>query len=119
MKMIPDLKRHFQSQPANERKPANSTVELPCLPPEGKPNPRVFWLKNGDEIVSRQDPNVIIANDGSLLIAAARLSDAGNYTCGAENLANRRLTEPVQLQVYGKTTYVSFYYDVLLVWTLF
>lgn len=45
---------------------------------------------------------MILANDGSLIISAARVSDSGNYSCEARNVANRRKTDPAQITVYGK-----------------
>ena len=50
---------------------------------------------------SSRDVNFIISNEGNLIISQTRLSDAANYTCGAQNLANRRLSEPAQLTVFG------------------
>lgn len=54
------------------------------------------------------DSNLILANDGSLIISAARLSDAANYTCEARNIANRRITEPAELTVYGLSFLLCF-----------
>ena len=63
---------------------------------------QVFWLKNGKPIDSKKDINFIITSEGNLLINQARLIDTGNYTCGAQNLANRRLSEPAALSVIGE-----------------
>lgn len=62
---------------------------------------QVFWIKDGKEIERQTDSNLIIANDCSLIISAARFSDSGNYTCEARNIANKRFSDPAQIVVYG------------------
>jgi len=66
----------------------------------------VFWLKNGELIDTNRDVNFIVSNEGNLIVSQTRLSDAANYTCGAQNIANRRLSEPALLTVFG-LLYVS------------
>jgi len=61
----------------------------------------VYWLKDKEPVDADTDINLIISNEGNLLISQVRLTDTGNYTCVAENVASRRLTEPAQLTVYG------------------
>lgn len=63
---------------------------------------QVFWLKNGEMIDVEKEINYIISNEGNLIINQARLEDMGNYTCGAQNVASRRLSESATLTVYGK-----------------
>ena len=62
---------------------------------------QVFWMKDGVEINAATEINFIISSEGNLLINQARLDDSGNYTCGAQNLATRRLSESATLTVYG------------------
>ncbi|KAL8580949.1 hypothetical protein ACOMHN_017516 [Nucella lapillus] len=94
------LKKRFQGIPMSTRAPAQSTVTLQCLPPEGKPLPSVFWLKEHSELKVHRDYNLIISSEGSLIINQARVQDSGNYTCGALNLAARRLSHSATLLVY-------------------
>ena len=64
---------------------------------------QVFWLKDGEMIDVKKEINFIISNEGNLIINQARLKDMGNYTCGAQNVASRRLSESATLTVYGKS----------------
>lgn len=72
-----------------------------CL--KGVPAPQVSWLRNNVAIDPAKESNLIISSEGHLLIVQARLSDMGNYTCVAENVAARRLSDTVVLTVYGKS----------------
>ncbi|XP_067139903.1 netrin receptor UNC5C-like isoform X2 [Centruroides vittatus] len=94
------LKKHFLNQPLSVNIQLERQVSLQCLPPEGLPTPDVFWVHNGDIIEVDKDPNFIISNEGNLLIGQARLSDVGNYTCGARNIAGQRFSETAALLVY-------------------
>jgi len=82
----------------------DSQTELRCIPPDGIPMPVISWVRDGRTIDPKRDPNYIITADGHLLIAQTRLSDMGNYSCVAENIASRRVSEPALLTVYGKYT---------------
>jgi leucine-rich repeat transmembrane protein FLRT len=57
------------------------------------------------------DSNIILANDGSLIISAARLIDSGNYTCEAHNIAQRRATDPAIITVYGQLSLNQVFID--------
>ncbi|XP_070183045.1 netrin receptor UNC5C-like isoform X2 [Littorina saxatilis] len=94
------LRRRFNRTPMSTRVAVEKTAELQCLPPEGKPLPRVFWLKDDVELNVAEDINFIISSEGSLIINQARLQDTGNYTCGAVNPATRRLSDSASLLVY-------------------
>ncbi|XP_037084126.1 netrin receptor UNC5C-like [Pollicipes pollicipes] len=94
------LKKSFHTPPFSDRVEVDQTVELRCVPPEGNPPPSLSWLKNSVTVDPKLDPNYIISNEGNLLIAAAKLSDMANYSCVAENVANRRVSPPARLTVY-------------------
>lgn len=100
--MFSDLKRYFEQSPYTKSVELDSQTELRCIPPSGVPPPVISWVRDTRIIDPKQDPNYIITADGHLLIAQIRLSDMGNYSCVAENIANKRTSEPGLLTVYGK-----------------
>lgn len=85
----------------------------------GVPLPKVYWLRNGsplettttaasgaseangpDDVSSAT--SFVQSADGHLLLGEAELKHQGNYSCVAENLAARRVSEPAVLTVYGE-----------------
>jgi len=98
--LVSDLKKPFTSVPYSVSVETDRNVELRCLPPDGVPPPRVYWLRNNVQI--EPDNNMIVSSEGNLLIGQARLQDTANYTCVAENVASKRLSDPALLTVYGE-----------------
>ncbi|CAP37084.2 Protein CBR-UNC-5 [Caenorhabditis briggsae] len=92
------MRKHFLKSPVAQRVQEGTTLQLPCQAPESDPKAELTWYKDG--VVVQPDANVIRASDGSLIMSAARLSDSGNYTCEATNVANSRRTDPVEVQIY-------------------
>jgi leucine-rich repeat transmembrane protein FLRT len=66
-------------------------------------------MKDGKVINTKTQNNFIISNEGNLILSQARLTDMGNYTCGAQNVASKRLSEPARLTVYGKFISVTIF----------
>ncbi|XP_068223501.1 uncharacterized protein [Palaemon carinicauda] len=97
---IPVLRRYFEEPPYSQRVPSEQHVELRCLPPVGRPEPQTTWLKNEAAIDLSQQPSFKISSEGSLLILSARAEDSGNYSCVAENVAGRRVSDTATLKVY-------------------
>jgi len=64
---------------------------------------QVVWLKDGEEVDIVSDASVIMSSEASLIISETRLSDTGNYSCLAHNIAARRRSETARLLVYGQS----------------
>ncbi|KAK3506808.1 hypothetical protein QTP70_028372 [Hemibagrus guttatus] len=75
----------------------NMPVVLECVV-SGVPTPRVTWRKHGS-ILAGNNPRYRFAEDGSLHIHSAQLSDTGHYLCMATNQAGSQ-RKRVDLQVY-------------------
>ena len=94
------LKSDFEEEPHNENKVVGEPIEINCVPPAGEPKPKVSWLKDGQLIDPNDDKNLMIDYKGSLVVRAAKLRDAGKYTCMAENMVETRRSQPAKIDVY-------------------
>ena len=93
-----DLQSNFEWEPMPTSGLLGKSVEIRCLPPEGDPKPNIHWLKNGLPL-EKSNKRIIVSHEGSLLINDIRITDSANYTCVAENIAGKRLSDPAQLTV--------------------
>ncbi|CAG9560766.1 unnamed protein product [Danaus chrysippus] len=92
------LKKQFVLSPSPTSVEAGSAASLRCSPPAGAPTPRISWLKHGMPL--QPDHNVLISAEGNLLITRATQQDMANYSCVAENIAGKRVSEAATLTVY-------------------
>lgn len=122
------LRKQFEVPPYSKSVELGSQIEIRCHPPLGVPKPRVsydkssffpagektllnaffrplqiYWLKDRVEVQPERDSNYIQAADGHLIIIQAREKDRANYTCVAENVANRRLSPPARLNIHSRS----------------
>ena len=95
------LKKEFETPPYSHQSLEGKQLELRCYPPKGKPEPNIYWLKNEREI-DESDSDYIVTQEGHLIIVNAKLSDSGNFTCVAENIAATRKTNPAEVNIYGE-----------------
>jgi len=73
------------NRPSNVSVLENSGMTLPC-PAVGTPTPHVNWYKDGYPLTGA-DVGVRVRPDGALRLDQAQSSDAGLYTCHAQNVA--------------------------------
>lgn len=106
MPPVSDLRREFETPPYSRQVSLGSQVEMRCHPPKGKPAPMVTWLKNGSPVREggNGNGNLLVTGAGHLIVVKTRWADAANYSCVAENVAARRVSQAAQLTVYGKTS---------------
>jgi len=83
--------------PGNVSVVEGSTVTVQC-PAEGRPTPHISWLKD-EYPLSGNEIGVRILADGSLQLDHAEASDAGRYTCLAQNVAGNT-SKDFDLQVF-------------------
>ncbi|XP_043271876.1 netrin receptor UNC5B-like isoform X2 [Venturia canescens] len=93
------LKKQYESPPYSVSVEAGQGTELRCLPPVGVPPPRVYWLRNGANLDTDAD-TLFVSSEGHLLLGQAKLSHQANYTCVAENIAAKRMSQPASITVY-------------------
>ncbi|CAH0407582.1 unnamed protein product [Chilo suppressalis] len=91
------IKKHFSESPQSQLVKQYAGVTFRCDPPPAAPFAQLYWLKNGSPVVV--DDNVQITKEGYLVIKQASLLDMANYTCVAENLVGKRISDPAQLKV--------------------
>ncbi|CAI4222079.1 unnamed protein product [Auanema sp. JU1783] len=94
------MRKHFTQTPLSERVAEGSSAQLFCGAPESEPKAQIAWLKDGQVLERYTDSHVIYGSDGSLIFSSVRLSDSGNYTCEASNVAHKRVTDAATLHVF-------------------
>ncbi|CAH8615513.1 unnamed protein product [Heterobilharzia americana] len=123
------LNKRFLKQPESTRIPLGWTVEFTCEPPDGRPIPKVYWMKNGRKlkytiaqdriIISEMNLSTakkdilnnyeVVNHEASvnysglisrLMIRNTNLVDEGIYTCVVENQAGRRVSSNAQLTIH-------------------
>lgn len=74
------------------------SINIDCVA-NGHPKPHIAWLFNGERILLNE--RLSIRQNGSISITDVRESDAGQYTCVAENIHGKVNTSAV-LEVMGE-----------------
>ncbi|XP_063845129.1 roundabout homolog 2-like isoform X2 [Scylla paramamosain] len=100
------LRDDFRRTPADTVVAAGESALLECEPPRGHPEPLVRWRRNGQVIKVPESHRHEVVDEGTLLIRHVQQSDAGQYTCEAWNLAGSKTTEPVNLYVHIKPSFL-------------
>ena len=72
-------------------------LKIECRAPEGNPQPKIYWEKDGQTLVN--DDYFVIKQNGDLLIPEAGVEDAGSYVCLASNADVTRRDIPVHVKV--------------------
>ncbi|XP_046555689.1 roundabout homolog 1-like [Haliotis rubra] len=87
--MTPYLGKYFGEEPQSQSVEEDSSVELICVAPEGHPEPKIIWKKNGHHLHPNKDDNLLITESRSLVIQNFQMTDEGDYSCVAKNLAGK------------------------------
>ncbi|XP_062130396.1 netrin receptor unc-5 isoform X3 [Drosophila sulfurigaster albostrigata] len=94
------IRKSFGQSPTSLRLELGSRAELHCEPPGGFPEPKLSWHKNNAVIgVEPGEPGITVAGS-SLTFRQVALQHMANYSCSAENIAGKRVSDSAVLIVY-------------------
>ncbi|KAJ1530846.1 hypothetical protein ONE63_005691 [Megalurothrips usitatus] len=95
------LKHDFRAVPTPQVVTAGSTVLLQCGPPRGRPEPAVFWRKDGRtlNLDDGRQQRLRLVDGTNLAIRDAKTSDKGAYQCVAQNAHGTRESPPADVDV--------------------
>ncbi|XP_043532778.1 roundabout homolog 3 isoform X5 [Chiloscyllium plagiosum] len=99
------LRDDFRQTPSDVVVAAGEPAVMECLPPRGHPEPTISWKKN-NVLVNDKDERITIRG-GKLMISNTRKADAGMYVCVATNMVGERDSEPADLVVFERPTFIK------------
>ncbi|XP_072900883.1 roundabout homolog 2 isoform X3 [Hemitrygon akajei] len=99
------LRDDFRQNPTDVVVAAGEPAIMECQPPRGHPEPTTFWMKDGVRISDRDDR--ITMHGGKLMISNTKRSDAGTYVCVGTNIVGERNSEPAELTVFERPTFMK------------
>lgn len=98
---LADIRKSFGQSPTSLRLELGSRAELHCEPPGGFPEPKLSWHKNNAQLTGDSDTGITVTGS-TLTIRQVALHHMANYSCSAENLAGKRVSDSAVLIVYGQ-----------------
>ncbi|XP_078387705.1 roundabout homolog 3 isoform X4 [Cetorhinus maximus] len=99
------LRDDFRQTPSDVVVAAGEPTVMECLPPRGHPEPTISWKKN-NVLINDKDERITIRG-GKLMISNTRKADAGMYICVATNMVGERDSEPADLVVFERPTFIK------------
>uniref|UniRef100_A0A8D2L3E6 Roundabout guidance receptor 2 n=1 Tax=Varanus komodoensis TaxID=61221 RepID=A0A8D2L3E6_VARKO len=104
MLFVSVLRDDFRQNPTDVIVAAGEPAILECQPPRGHPEPTIYWKKDKIRIDDKEDR--ISIRSGKLMISNTRKSDAGMYTCVGTNMVGERDSDPAELTVFERPTFL-------------
>ncbi|KAM6431806.1 roundabout homolog 3 isoform 5-T5 [Liasis olivaceus] len=99
------LRDDFRQAPSDVVVAAGEPAVMECIPPRGHPEPTISWKKNSIRISDKEER--ITIRGGKLMMSNTRKSDAGMYICVATNMVGERDSEPAELVVFERPTFIK------------
>ncbi|XP_075710605.1 roundabout homolog 2 isoform X14 [Rhinoderma darwinii] len=98
------LRDDFRLNPTDVVVAAGEPAILECQPPRGHPEPTIYWKKDKVRIEDKDER--ISIRSGKLMISNTRKGDAGMYTCVGTNMVGERDSDPAELTVFERPTFL-------------
>ncbi|XP_053561997.1 roundabout homolog 2 [Bombina bombina] len=99
------LRDDFRHNPTDVVVAAGEPAILECQPPRGHPEPTIYWKKDKVRIDDKEER--ISIRNGKLMISNTRKNDAGMYTCVGTNMVGERDSDPAELTVFERPTFIK------------
>ncbi|XP_070621774.1 roundabout homolog 3 isoform X2 [Erythrolamprus reginae] len=99
------LRDDFRQAPSDVVVAAGEPAVMECIPPRGHPEPTISWKKNSIRLSDKEER--ITIRGGKLMMSNTRKSDAGMYICVATNMVGERDSEPAELVVFERPTFIK------------
>ncbi|BFZ04959.1 hypothetical protein BsWGS_07997 [Bradybaena similaris] len=92
------LNEEFEKEPESQTVTEGEVLTIDCMPPQGNPEPEVSWIKDGESFKA-----VNIVQNNVIVFTEAELEHTGEYICVAENVAGRRQSSAIIVEVKAKS----------------
>lgn len=108
---LPQITTKPKSQTIKEGEKVNLACTATSIPPA-----LISWTKDGNSLVIAENSNVVLQNNGTLMIMGAKTTDSGDYRCSVDHPGGWTDSATAKVVVMGKYTAVIVVCTCIKIW---